>query len=79
MRELLLYLVKSLVDHPEAVEVKEREDQGIIILSLKVDAEDMGKVIGKGGKIIKSLRSILRILAIKEAKRVELELEEVVG
>ena len=77
MKDLLLYLVSSLVDHPADVRIDEKAEQGIVVLSLSVNPADMGKVIGKGGKIIKALRNIIKILAVKEDKKFELVLEEV--
>jgi len=79
MKDLLFYLLESLVDHPEKVQIEEYQREETIILSFQVDPTDMGKVIGKGGKIIKSLRNVVKILAIKEGKRVDLELKEAVG
>lgn len=76
MKDLLLYLVKSLVDYPDEVEVEESQEQEIIIFSLQVNPSDIGKVIGRGGKIIKALRDIVRILAIKEGKKINILLKE---
>lgn len=77
MKDLLEYIVKSIVDKPEEVKIKESLDEfGGVKLSLSVDTDDMGKVIGKEGKIIKAIRTIVRILAIKNGKRVNIELEE---
>ena len=76
MKDLLSYLVQSLVDQPEAVLVSQEEKDGAVLLSFEVDPQDMGKVIGKEGKIIKALRNVVKILAIKEGKRVDIELKE---
>lgn len=76
MKDLLLYLVQSLVDQPEAVQVEEVNNEGVINLSLRVDPQDAGKVIGKQGKIIKALRDVVKILAVKEGRRVSIELVE---
>lgn len=76
MKDLLEYLTKSIVDEPEKIEIKETEDQGIIIFSIKAGANDIGKLIGKGGKIIKSLRSLMFVRAIKENKKIQLLIEE---
>lgn len=76
MKALLLYLVKSLVDYPDEVKVEESQEQEMIILSLQVNSSDIGKVIGRGGKIIKALRDIVRILAIKEEKKINILLRE---
>lgn len=76
MKDLLLYLTKAMVDHPETVEVSEISENGLVNLSLRVDPQDVGKVIGKGGKIIKALRDVVKILAVKEGKKVNIELVE---
>lgn len=76
MKNLLLYLVQSLVDHPDEVLVSQSQTQDMTNLSLKVNPQDIGKVIGKEGKIIRALRNVVKILAIKEGKRVNIELIE---
>ncbi|MDP3998169.1 MAG: KH domain-containing protein [bacterium] len=76
MKDLLLYLVKSMVDHPEEVEAEEIQKEETTLLSFQVNPSDMGKVIGKQGKIIKALRNVIKILATKEGKRVDIELKE---
>lgn len=77
MKDLLMYIVKAIVDNKEEVKIEESADpvEGVI-LNLSVAEEDMGKVIGKEGKIIKAIRTIVRILAIKEGKRVTVNLED---
>ena len=74
IKELLSEIIKSIVDKPESVTIEESENEGVIILMITVDKEDMGKVIGRGGKIIKSIRNVIRIKAIKEQKRVMVNL-----
>lgn len=74
MKELVEYIAKSLVDSPDEVEVREVEGDRSIILELRVAAEDMGKVIGKQGKIAKSIRTITKATAAKEGKRVVVEI-----
>lgn len=76
MKEFLTLLVKALVDKPEMVSVEENEENGQIILKLNVAKEEMGKVIGKGGKIIKALRDLVKVKALKEGKKVYLQLVE---
>lgn len=76
MKDLLSYLVKSFVDHPDDVQVDESDNAGFITLHLKVNSQDAGKVIGREGQIIKALRNVVRILAVKEGKRVNIELVE---
>lgn len=65
MKELLEYLVASLVDNKEAVEVMEREKQGKLYYDVKVAKSDMGKLLGRGGKTISCVRSVIRAAAAK--------------
>jgi len=77
MKDLLEYLVKSIVERPEAVKVEAAETpEGFVNLQITVAPEDMGMVIGKGGRIIRALRNLVRVKAIKEGKRVNIELTE---
>ncbi|MBP5246038.1 MAG: KH domain-containing protein [Clostridia bacterium] len=70
MKELLADLAKSIVNYPEKVVVTERNEDDTIILDLKVDESDLGKVIGKQGRIAKAIRTLIRAVANKENKRV---------
>ncbi len=80
MQELLEFIVKGIVTKPEEVKVTpETSPEGELNFKLKVAPEDMGTVIGKGGRIIRAIRSLVRIKAIHEDKRVNVELEEVPG
>jgi len=74
MRELVEVIAKALVDTPEAVSVNEVQGERSIILELKVAQEDMGKVIGKQGRIAKAIRTVVKAAAIKEDKRVTVEI-----
>ncbi len=74
MIELVEYIAKALVDHPESVSVNQVEGEQSIILELKVDPEDMGKVIGKQGRIAKAIRTVVKAAAAKEGKRVVVEI-----
>ena len=74
MKELLVYLAKSLVDSPDQVQVNEVEGERSTILELRVAPEDMGKVIGKQGRIAQALRTIVKAAAIKENKRIMIEI-----
>lgn len=76
MKQLLQFIIENIVEKPKKVKIKETKTEGQTTLSLKVDPEDMGKVIGKKGKIIKAVRQILRVKAFREGKRVNLILEE---
>ena len=70
MRELVEVMAKALVEHPEEVSVTETEKNGEIIVELKVAPSDMGKVIGKQGRIAKAIRSVVKAAASKEEKKV---------
>lgn len=74
MKELLEKIAKSLVDHPEEVSVNEVEGEQSLILELRVSEDDMGKVIGKQGRIAKAIRVVMKAAAIKENKRVVVEI-----
>ncbi len=74
MKALLEYLAKALVDKPEDVEVSQVEGERSVILELRVSPEDMGKVIGKQGRIAQALRTIVKAAAVKDGKRVMIEI-----
>lgn len=76
MKELVEYIVKSLVDHPDQVRVVEVQGPALTILELSVAADDMGRVIGKSGRIINSIRTLLQVPAAKQGTKVSLELLE---
>ena len=73
MKELVIRIVKQLVDNPEKVRVKEVKGEQNIILELSTDKEDIGKVIGKQGRTIKALRTLLNAASVKTGHRVTLE------
>ncbi len=71
MEDLLEYLAQALVDDPDAVSVESfTEDDGTIVLELQVAADDTGKVIGRGGRTISALRTVIKAASVKENKRV---------
>lgn len=74
MGELVEIIAKALVDNPEQVEVNEIEGTQSIIIELKVAEEDMGKIIGKQGRIAKAIRTVVKAAAIKDNKRVVVEI-----
>ncbi|RMG89079.1 MAG: KH domain-containing protein [Chloroflexi bacterium] len=76
MKELVEFIVKSLVDYPEEVVVNEVEGTAATILELSVADSDMGRVIGRNGRVINSIRAILQVMAAKQGKRVTLEVLE---
>ena len=75
MQELLTFVAKSLVDHPDQVVVRQTEDEAII-LELSVAEEDMGKVIGKNGRIAKAIRAVVKAATPKNSKPVYVEIVE---
>lgn len=76
MKTLVEYIVRSLVEHPEEVQVHESRRSGHIILEMRVSREDMGRVIGKRGRVVNAIRTLLRVLAGREGCRVTLEVLE---
>lgn len=74
MKELVEYMAKSLVDNPECVSVNEVDGEQSLILELKVAQEDMGKIIGKQGRIAKAIRTVVKAAAVKQHKRVIVEI-----
>ena len=74
MKELLLYMAKNLVDDPEAVTVTEVEDDEGKILELRVAEGDMGKVIGRQGRIAKEIRTIIKTVAQRTGEKVTVEI-----
>ena len=75
MKELVEVIAKSLVDYPDEVNVTETENEKAIVLELRVAQSDMGKVIGKQGRIAKAIRSVVKAAASKEDKKVIVEIE----
>lgn len=76
MKELVLFLAKHLVNHPDQVEVKETQAETASVLELKVAKEDLGRVIGKQGRTAKSIRTILNAAASRTNRKVILEIIE---
>lgn len=74
MKELVLDIAKALVDNPDEVKIEETIKEDEIILKLSVSQEDMGKVIGKQGRIAKAIRTVIRSAANREDKKVSLEI-----
>ena len=75
MKELVEVIVRTLVDHPEEVVVTESDNGKELVLELKVAPSDMGKVIGKQGRIAKAIRSVVKAAASRENKKVVLEIQ----
>ena len=76
MKELVEYIAHALVEDPSKVEVKEVEEGDQVRIELKVAKEDMGRIIGKGGRVANSIRVLLRVAAAREGKRVTLDVIE---
>ena len=76
MKELITFIVTRLVDHPEAMEITERQEDDCVVIELRVDKEDLGKVIGKQGRTAKAMRALLAASAVKVDTRVRLEILE---
>lgn len=73
MKDLVEFIVKSLVDDPSQVHVSEVAGESSVILELRVGPEDMGRVIGRSGRTVNAMRTLVRVLAAKQGKRVTLE------
>ena len=77
MKELLEYLARALVDHPDRVKVEEfEEDDGTVVLELSVDDDDYGQVIGRGGRTAQALRAVVKAAAVKDNRRVLADIVE---
>ena len=74
MKELLLYMAKNLVDNPDAVSVNEISNEEGTVLELRVAPEDMGKVIGRQGRIAKEIRTIIKTVAQRDGEKVTVEI-----
>jgi predicted RNA-binding protein YlqC (UPF0109 family) len=78
-QQFLEQLVKALVDHPESVKINRTVDEMGVLLSLDVHAEDMGKIIGRSGNTAKAIRTLLRVVGMKNEARVNLKINEPEG
>lgn len=78
-QEFLEAVVRALVDHPEAVKVNRTVDEMGVLLTLDVHAEDMGKIIGRSGNTAKAIRTLLRVVGMKNDARVNLKINEPEG
>ena len=73
MKALVEYLVRSLADHPDQVELAQHETDDSILLELRISPDDIGKIIGKNGNTINAIRTVLQAAASSQKKRVKLE------
>lgn len=76
MKKALEYIITQIVDEPEKVEINEQEENGMINFTISVAPSDMGKIIGKNGKVIRAVRNVLKISAIKQNKKINIALSE---
>lgn len=74
MRDLVVYIARALVDHPDQVEVTEVESERSLVLQLKVADEDIGKVIGKQGRIAQAIRSLVKAASSNDPRRVTVDI-----
>ena len=74
MKRLVEVIAKSLVDYPDEVQVNEKIDEDSIVYELHVAANDMGKIIGKQGKTVKALRTVVNAAAVKDNKKISIEI-----
>lgn len=74
MKDTLLFLIQALVEHPDAVTLDERKDGEATVFVVHVHAEDMGRVIGKSGRIIRAVRDLMKVIAAKRNQFVDVEL-----
>ncbi len=73
LKDLAEYLIKSLADYPEKVELQEREEDDTVLIELKISPDDLGKIIGKNGNTINAIRTVLQTAASSQKKRTKLE------
>lgn len=77
MKDTLNFIVTSIVEKPDAVSIAEEEKDGVLNFVITVDKDDMGRIIGKQGKVIKSIRNVMKIPAIKSNKKIYISLSEI--
>jgi uncharacterized protein len=77
MKDTLTYIISAIVEKDDKISITEEEDSGIVNFTVNVDPVDMGKVIGKEGKVIKAIRNVMRIPAMKQNKKIYITLAEV--
>ena len=78
-QDFLEYLIKALVDHPEDVKIDRKVDEMGVLLTLAINPQDMGKIIGRSGNTAKAIRTLLRVVGMKNHARVNLKIEEPEG
>jgi predicted RNA-binding protein YlqC (UPF0109 family) len=75
MRNLLEYMVRNLVDHPEAVQIRERATPSAVSYRLSVGSQEAGKIIGRNGRVAKAIRDLMSVAAARQGKRVHIDIE----
>jgi uncharacterized protein len=76
MKNALSYIVSSMVSDSKKIDINEEEQDGIVNLNIKVPKDEIGRVIGKNGKVIRAIRNVMKIKAIKQNKKINITLEE---
>lgn len=76
MKDTLIFILSSLVDLPDKLEVHEENTDGKIILSIRADSTDIGKIIGKNGRIIRAIRDLVKVIAVKQNQYVDVVIVE---
>jgi predicted RNA-binding protein YlqC (UPF0109 family) len=79
MQELLDLILKNIVTNPEAIVITTSEEEGREVYTISVDPQDMGRVIGKNGKVIKAIRALAHVVAIRQGKRFRINLADETG
>jgi uncharacterized protein len=77
MKDILEFIISAIVENQKEVKIDEQEEDGVVNLTITVAKEDMGRVIGKSGKIIRAIRNIMKIPALKQSKKVFINLAEI--
>jgi predicted RNA-binding protein YlqC (UPF0109 family) len=77
MKELIKYILNKIVDHPEDLKIESLQNEKSVTITAKLNPDDMGKIIGKGGKTINSIRSLVKILAAKDQKQFNFNVESI--
>lgn len=76
MKDALYYIVSSIVDNKEAVRIEEEDVDGVVTFTIFAAKEEMGRLIGKEGKVIRAIRNVMKVPAMKEQKKVQIQLGE---
>jgi len=76
MKDVLTFIVSSIVDNQDEIVIDENENDGVVELHIHVAKEDIGKIIGKEGKIIRAIRNVMKIPAIKQSKKIQISVNE---